>query len=64
MIPGLSFFKPIALLKAVRVFRLGELIDRLQMDEEAKSTLKLAYTVGYLFMFMHLIGCVWYTFVQ
>lgn len=63
LITPLKPFKVIAILKAIRVFRLGALIDRLQMDEEAKSTLKLGYTVGYLFLIMHLIGCIWYAFV-
>lgn len=64
LIPFLKSFKFVSILKALRVTRLSDLIDRLQMDEESKSLLKLGYTIAGLFLIMHVLGCTWYSFVK
>lgn len=47
------------LLKIVRVFRLGELINKSSLDEETKSLARICLIIFYLVMVMHLFAGVW-----
>lgn len=47
------------LLKIVRVFRLGELINKSSLDEETKSLARICLIIFYLVMVMHVCAAAW-----
>lgn len=60
----LKIFRVIGILKVTRVLRLGNIIDKLNAEEEFKQTLNLFKLVLNLLVFVHITGCIWYSIVN
>ena len=52
-------WKIINILKIVRVFKLPGIINKMNVDEESKSVLRMGFLVFELVICLHLIGCFW-----
>ena len=52
-------WKIINILKLVRIFKLPGIINKMSIDEEKKSLLRLTFLVFKLLISLHLIGCYW-----
>ena len=52
-------WKIINILKLVRVLKLPGLINKMSIDEESKSALRMSYLVFELVIVLHLVGCFW-----
>lgn len=56
--PG-SALEVINILKIIRIKRLTRIIDKMNADEERKSIYRMLQLVFYLFLMMHIVGCLW-----
>ena len=61
---GLEFLSCLGLIKVTRVFRLGKLITKLNITEDAKLMLKLFKLVFNILLFIHCVGCTWFYVVN
>lgn len=61
---GLEFFSLFGLLKVMRVFRLGKIINFINARDDVKMTLKLLKLVFFLVLYIHCVGCTWYWIVK
>lgn len=52
-----KFFKYFQLLKATRVIRIKRLITKLRQPKEIKSVFNIACLVFYLFLYLHMLAC-------
>lgn len=53
-----------SLLKLFRVNRLGRIIARLNVSEDAKNSLKLFQLIFFIIMYIHCSGCAWYSIIK
>lgn len=60
-IKNISFLK---ILKITRISRFGPFVQKLELDEESKATLKIFQLVLTLILILHCIGCGWYKVVE
>ena len=51
------FFSLFGLFKAARVFRIGPMIAKSNVDERTKATLNLFKLIFYLFFYLHTLAC-------
>jgi hypothetical protein len=49
--------RPFGYIKLLRVFRLGGMISRANIDESTKALLNLSKLIFYLVFYLHLVGC-------
>lgn len=61
---GSEFLALFGLLKVMRVFRLGRIIDNLNIKDDIKMTLKLAKLIFFLILYIHAVGCFWWYIVK
>lgn len=61
IIKFLPQLRPFGYIKLLRVFRLGGMISRANIDETTKALLNLSKLIFYLVFYLHLVGC--YLFV-
>jgi len=54
----------IGLLKIIRILKLSNFIQNLNIDTSVKVLLKMLQMVLYLVMSMHIIACVWFFLVK
>jgi hypothetical protein len=59
-----SPLKVINSLKIIRIKRLTRIIDKMNADEERKSIYRMLQLVFYLFLMMHIVGCLWNAIVH
>lgn len=59
MFTGNSAVKVINMLKIIRIKRLTRIIDKMNADEEMKSYYRMGQLIFYLFLMMHIVGCLW-----
>ena len=52
------------ILKIARVSRIGHVILNLNSDKENKASWKIAYLIFQYFMYIHILGCLWYFVVR
>jgi len=50
----------INMLKIIRLMRIRAIIDKMNVDEELKSTLRILVLLMTLVFTMHIVGCTWY----
>ena len=50
----------LGLLKLVRILRISKLISNLSVSEEVKALIKILQLLLYLFLYVHLVGCLWF----
>ena len=60
---GSFLLQLLGLLKLLRVQRISEVIMNLNNSQEVKAGLKVIYLVFGMFLYIHLMGCVWYLVV-
>ena len=58
MFPG-SLLRLINILKIIRIKKLTSIINKLNVDEEKKSYLRICQLVFNLILAMHCVGCLW-----
>ena len=51
------FFSLFGLFKAMRVFRIGPMIAKSNVEEQTKATLNLFKLIFYLFFYLHTLAC-------
>ena len=56
--PG-HWLRVLNVLKIIRVFRLTGIINKMNVDEEAKSLYRVYQLIFQLFLMMHVVGCIW-----
>lgn len=56
--PG-NVLRMVNILKIIRVFRLTGIINKMNVDEEAKSQLRMLHLIFQLILMMHLVASVW-----
>mmetsp|Transcript_99790 Transcript_99790/g.137269 ORF Transcript_99790/g.137269 Transcript_99790/m.137269 type:complete len:292 (-) Transcript_99790:372-1247(-) len=61
VLPQVQF---LGLLKINRVFRVGALITQANMDKNTKAAMKIFYFTFLLFIYIHLVGCMWFLVVD
>lgn len=54
------FLKLFGIFKIVRVFRLSNLIMKLNTHKNIKAMMTMAKLTLYLFLLIHMLGCAWY----
>ena len=54
----------LGLLKINRVFRVGALITQANMDKNTKAAMKIFYFTFLLFIYIHLVGCMWFLVIN
>jgi hypothetical protein len=54
----------LGLLKLIRILRLSKIIRNLSVSEELKALFKILQLTLYLFLYIHLVGCLWFYFVD
>ena len=59
IMPG-SSLKIINILKIIRVTRLTAIINKMNIDEESKSLLRIGKIIFYLLLTMHIVACTWH----
>lgn len=59
LFPG-SQWRLLNILKIIRVFKLTAIINKMNVDEETKSQLRMMYLVFQLLLMMHIVGSAWY----
>jgi hypothetical protein len=59
-----SPLKTINILKIIRIKRLTRIIDKMNADEERKSIYRMLQLVFYLFLMMHVVGCLWNSIIH
>jgi len=58
------YFKMVGLFKLIRLFRISKIIQNLTVTEEFKAFLKIMQLTLYLFIYIHLVGCLWFYVVD
>jgi len=56
--PG-HILRMVNILKIIRVFRLTSIINKMNVDEETKSQLRMLHLIFQLMLMMHLVGSIW-----
>jgi hypothetical protein len=56
----LSFF---GILKAVRVFRIRQMITQAVFTKDTKAMLNFVFLTFVLILYVHIVGCLWYLVV-
>lgn len=59
-----STFQLFGLLKLFRIFRLSKLITFLKLKDDMKMSLKLMKLIFFLFMYLHIVACIWFYLVK
>lgn len=59
--PSIKLF---GLFKMMRVFRLGSLIAKQNLNRELKTLLNMFKLIFYLFFYLHVIACYWWTMLS
>jgi len=54
----------LGMLKLIRVFRIGTIIQNMKIDEEIKALLKILQLTLYLCIYLHNVGCLWFYVVD
>ena len=57
---SVSLLRMLNLLKIVRLQKLGDIINKSNVDEEMKSLLRICKLVFMLVIVMHIVGCFWH----
>ena len=55
-----NVFSLFGFLKMLRVFRLGKMISKTNLQSEVKAVLNLMKLVFYLLLYVHGVGCFWW----
>ena len=63
LIPFFQYFSPLKILKITRISRFGPFVQKLELDESDKATLKIFQLILTLVLILHCIGCSWYIIV-
>ena len=61
--PG-SILRVINILKIIRTFRLTSIINKMNVDEEAKSRLRMLHLVFQLLLMLHMVASLWHAVFQ
>lgn len=61
---GGLFLQLFGLLKLLRVFRISSVIMNLNTSQEIKAGLKVIYLIFEMFLYIHVMGCIWYFVVD
>lgn len=57
-------FKLLGIMKLIRVLRLNRIIMYLNVKQDIKASIKLIKLVFFLLMYVHFVGCLWYSVVN
>jgi hypothetical protein len=54
----------LGMLKLIRVFRISMVIRNLNIKSDSKASLRVLWLIFFLFLYLHVIACVWYFIVK
>jgi len=61
---GPELLAMLGLLKMTRLSRISTIISRLRLKEHIKALIKIAQLTFYLFLVIHIVGCLWFWLVR
>lgn len=63
VLPFVSVLSPLKILKITRISRFGPFVQKLELDEGDKATLKIFQLILTLVLILHCLGCGWYQII-
>lgn len=54
-----GIFPFLGLFKLIRVWRIGNVVSNLNQSQEFKAGLKVLNLIFYMFLYIHIMGCIW-----